>query len=282
LSRNKDRLGMGNTTPDNSGPPPQALQQETSGFSFVVPTEFVELPSAGKFYPETHPLHGLDSIEVKQMTAKEEDLLTSRTLLKKGVALERVLQNLIVDARINAQHLLIGDRNAITVAIRSTAYGNMYETKITCPACNATQDYTFDLNEAGVYGGEDLDTLDITPNGDGTFNVLLPTTQVEATFRLLIGQDEKAMLSSTTKKGNSADNLVTNQLKNIIVAVNGDTSPQAVRYLVDNIPSRDSRHLRMSYKVAAPNIDLTQNFACGECEYDAELEVPLTADFFWP
>ena len=71
--------------------PPQALQQnESQPFSFVIPTEFVELPSGGRFYPEGHPLHGQDNIEIKQMTAKEEDMLTSRTLLKKGVALDRV------------------------------------------------------------------------------------------------------------------------------------------------------------------------------------------------
>ena len=99
MSRNKERLG-GAHQPDTS-PPPQATQGDAGGFSFVVPTEFVELPSGGRFYPEGHPLHNEESIEIRQMTAKEEDILTSRTLLKKGVALDRVIENLIVDKRID-------------------------------------------------------------------------------------------------------------------------------------------------------------------------------------
>jgi hypothetical protein len=284
LSRNKDRLGMGNTTPDNSGPPPQALQQETSGFSFVVPTEYVELPSRGRFYPEDHPLHGQESIEIKQMTAKEEDILTSRTLLKKGVALDRVIQNLIMDNRINADNVLVGDRNAILIAIRSSAYGNIYTTKVTCPACEASQDYSFDLNEANVFDGSTEETdLEIVDHGDGTFDTALPSTAVTATFRLLIGRDEKAILKgATNKQKNSYEKAVTTQLRNMIVAVNGDDSPQACNYLVENIPSIDARQLRMAYKTVAPNIDLNQEFSCGECGHDQDMEVPLTADFFWP
>ena len=284
MSRNKDRLGMGNSTPDNSGPPPQALQQETSGFSFVIPTEYVELPSQGRFYPEDHPLHGQESIEIKQMTAKEEDILTSRTLLKKGVALDRVIQNLIMDNRINADNVLVGDRNAILIAIRSSAYGNIYTTKVTCPACEASQDYSFDLNEANVFDGTTGETdLDIVNHGDGTFETILPSTQVTATFRLLIGRDEKAILKGARNKQKSSyEKAVTTQLRNMIVAVNGDDSAQACNYLVENIPSIDARHLRLAYKMVAPNIDLNQEFSCGECGHDQEMEVPLTADFFWP
>ena len=275
---------MGNTTPDNSGPPPQALQQETSGFSFVVPTEYVELPSRGRFYPEDHPLHGQESIEIKQMTAKEEDILTSRTLLKKGVALDRVIQNLIMDNRINADNVLIGDRNAILIAIRSSAYGNIYTTKVACPACEASQDYSFDLNEANVFDGTPEETdLEIVDHGDGTFDIVLPSTAVTATFRLLIGRDEKAILKGATNKQKSSyEKAVTTQLRNMIVAVNGDDSPQACNYLVENIPSIDARQLRMAYKTVAPNIDLNQEFSCGECGHDQDMEVPLTADFFWP
>ena len=98
MSRNKDRTGA--SQPDVS--PPAALtqpqvQSNDNGFSFVVPTEFVELPSKGLFYPEAHPLRGQDSIEIRQMTAKEEDLLTSKTLLRKGLAIDRLLQSVIVD-----------------------------------------------------------------------------------------------------------------------------------------------------------------------------------------
>jgi hypothetical protein len=94
------------------------MQDNSGGFSFVVPTEFIDLPSEGKFYPEGHPLHGQTTLEIKQMTAKEEDLLTSRALLKKGIALDRLLSSVIVNKSIDPNSLLVGDRNAILIATR--------------------------------------------------------------------------------------------------------------------------------------------------------------------
>ena len=91
MSRNKNRVGA--QSADNPAIPPQMLENNSNeGFSFVIPTEFVELPSKGAYYPEGHALSGADTIEIKQMTAKEEDILTSRSLLRKGVALDRVIE----------------------------------------------------------------------------------------------------------------------------------------------------------------------------------------------
>ena len=275
MSRNRDRLG--GTQHQDTEPPAQG-----GGFSFVVPTEFVELPSQGKFYPEGHPLHGQDSIEIRQMTAKEEDMLTSRTLLKKGVALDRVIASIIVDKRINADSILIGDRNAIIIAARVAGYGNMYETNVSCPNCGTAQDYSFDLNKANIYDGSEANDYGILNNGDGTFNVKLPRTGVETQFRLLNGRDEKSMLSGMqSERKSKKERNVTRQLAAIVVSLNGDSSMQAKQYFVENVPSIDSRHLRLAYRLAAPNIDLTQHFECSECSHEQDMEVPLNADFFW-
>ena len=275
MSRNKDRLG--GSQHQDTQPPAQ-----TGGFSFVVPTEFVELPSQGRFYPQGHPLHGQDSIEIRQMTAKEEDMLTSRTLLKKGVALDRVISSLIVNKAIDPDSLLVGDRNAIIIATRVSGYGNLYETKVSCPACGTKQDYSFDLNQANIYDGADARDLGVKTNDDGTFNVALPRTGVDVQFRLLNGRDEKSFLSGmqSDKKTKSERN-ITRQLAAIVVSLNGDTSMQAKQYFIDNVPSIDSRHLRLAYRLSAPNVDLTQHFQCVECSHEQEMEVPLSADFFW-
>jgi transcription elongation factor Elf1 len=275
LSRNKDRLG--GSQHQDTQPPAQ-----TGGFSFVVPTEFVELPSQGKFYPESHPLHGKDSIEIRQMTAKEEDMLTSATLLKKGVALDRVIASLIVDKSINPDSLLVGDRNAIIISTRVSGYGNIYETKVNCPNCGTNQEYSFDLNKANIYDGSDAADLGVRTNDDGTFNVTLPRTNVDVQFRLLNGRDEKTFLNGmkSDKKAKSEKN-ITRQLATIVVSLNGDSSVQAKQYFIDNVPSLDSRHLRLAYRLAAPTIDLTQQFECVECSHEQEMEVPLSADFFW-
>ena len=275
MSRNKDRLG--GSKHQDTQPPAQ-----TGGFSFVVPTEFVELPSQGRFYPEGHPLRGKDSIEIRQMTAKEEDMLTSRTLLKKGIALDRVIASLIVDKSIDPDSLLVGDRNSIIIATRVSGYGNMYETKVSCPNCGTKQEYSFDLNRANIYDGSDANSVGVKANDDGTFNTILPRTGVDVQFRLLNGRDEKVFMSGmeADRKSKSEKN-VTRQLATIVVSLNGDSSMQAKQYFIDNVPSIDSRDLRLAYRLSAPNVDLTQHFQCIECSHEQEMEVPLSADFFW-
>ena len=271
MSRNQDRLG--GVHQRDTSPPPQA----GGGFSFVVPTEFVDLPSQGRFYPDGHPLHNKDTIEIKQMTTKEEDILTSRNLLKKGVALDRLIQSLIVDKSINPSTLLVGDRNAIIISARVSGYGNKYETNVDCPACETKQKYSFDLNSANIVHGQTRTDLEATDNGDGTITCILPRTEVEVVAKLLTGREEKALTNLT--KGN---NVISKQLESIIVSVNGDKTRKAIEYVANNLPSIDSRHLRMVLKEATPNVDLTQEFSCTECGHEQEMEVPLTADFFWP
>ncbi len=284
MSRNRERSG--GVQQHDSSPPPQMMQNEGAApFSFVVPTEFVELPSQGKFYPEGHPLTGQDSIEIRQMTAKEEDMLTSRTLLKKGVALDRVIENVIVNKTIDPDSLLIGDRNAIIIALRVSGYGNDYDTQITCPACNVNQNYSFDLNTADIYHGESTsDSIQTTYNDDGTFTTVLPKTQVNVAFKLLTGRDERKMLEGieSDRRQKIHERSVTRQIINMVTSVNDDSSAGAINYLVQNIPSTDSRHLRLAYKLVAPNLDLIEYFECSECMHSQDLEVPLTADFFWP
>lgn len=279
MSRNQDRLG--GVQQRDANPPAPAMGE--GGFSFVVPTEFVELPSEGQYYPEGHPLCGETSIEIKQMTAKEEDMLTSKTLIKKGVAIDRVIGSLIINKAIDPDSLLVGDRNAIIVATRVSAYGSEYTTKVGCPSCGASQDYSFDLNSAKVYHGEDSDTVGVTDNGNGTFDVELPRTKAVVTFKTLTGRDEKVFFSGTEHdKRQKVDRMITRQLSSMILAVNGDSSAEATNYMVNNIPSADSRHLRLAYRLTSPNIDLTQHFECDECSHEQDMEVPLNADFFWP
>lgn len=279
MSRNRDRTGVDNTPQQAEAPINQMMNNEQP-FSFVVPTEFVELPSKGRYYPPGHPLHNQEVIEVKQMTAKEEDILTSRSLLKQGVAIDRVLQSIVMDPRIDVSSLLVGDRNAIVISCRVSGYGSEYTTKIACPACEAKNEYTFDLNEAAVTNS----ILEgVTQNDDGTFNTVLPKSNLSIDFRLLTGRDEKFLAQGqTTKNKNKADRMITSQLRGIIVSANDNDTPEALNYVASNLPSMDSKYLREVYKNVQPNIDLTQHYQCEECDYEVDMEVPLTADFFWP
>ena len=284
MSRNSDRLG---SQFDADAATQQQLAQniENNDFSFIVPTEIIDLPSKGMLYPQGHPLHGKDTIEIKQMTAKEEDMLTSRSLLQKGVALDRVLSSIIIDKSINADTLLVGDRNALIIAARISAYGNEYNTKVTCPACGTVQEYNFDLNQQNIYSGSDVEEFVTDTATDGIFTTKLPRTGLNIGFRVLTGADERRLIEGVEmdrKNKKVHERNVTRQLLNMIVSVNDNTTNEAVNYVVENLPSVDVRHLRQAYKAASPNVDLTQHFECNNCGHEQDMEVPLNADFFWP
>ena len=279
--KNSDRL-RGHR--QSNAMPPASPTQQAEAFSFVVPTDFVELPSKGRYYAPNHPLHDKEVLEIKHMTAKEEDILTSKTLLKKGIAIDRVIANVIVDKSIDPNSLLVGDRNALIIALRAASYGSRYETTVVCPSCQTKVQFAFNLEEPNIYTGERTPEIDIARNEDGTFDVELPSTKVMATFKLLTGRDEKTYLNNLEqdKKSKSGERIITRQLMTMLVAANGDDRIETRRYVAQNLPSIDSRHLRLAYKMVNPNIDLTQDFECSSCGFEEQMEVPLGADFFWP
>jgi len=285
LSRNKDRIGASDVTPEPANPPVAAMEA-SSVFSFVAPTEFVKLPSEGRYYSSDHPLFNQETIEIKQMTAKEEDILTSVTLLQNGVALERLLESIIIDKRINPKTLLVGDRNAIVISARVSGYGNIYKTEITCPACATEQKHDFDLNDAVVRTASDIhsslpENINITDSGQ--FSVTLPKSQLEVVLRLFDGNDEKKLNQQIQNdRKHKTDKLVTTQLRHMIYSVNGNKTQEAIDYVAHNIPSADSAFLRKIYKLIVPNIELNLGFECAACSHTQDMEVPLTADFFWP
>jgi len=283
LSRNKDRLGLGeDTSPEQSDPTP-AFMGSSGPLTFSTPTEFVELPSGGRFYPENHPLHNREEIEIRHMTAKQEDILSSQTLLKKGLALDRFLESIIVGNNINTLDLLVGDRSALMVAARITGYGEEYTTEVTCPSCGEKSRFTFDLSKHSLHkGGDELEQ--ITWTDSGTFMTRLPALKVNVEMRLLTGKDEQYLLkmSQNKKRKKLGETTTTDQLRMTIVSVEGRSDPGSINALVEHLPAKDSRYLKEIFTKATPNIDLTQEFECSHCLHQQELEVPLTAEFFWP
>mgnify|MGYP003636559184 FL=1 len=284
MSRNKDRLGLGEASSPEPSAPVAAMGANI--FSFVAPTEFVQLPSEGRYYTPGHPLSNRETIEIKQMTAKEEDILTSITLIKSGVALDRLLESIIVDKSINPKTLLVGDRNAIVIAARVSGYGNTYKTSITCPQCITDQKYDFNLNDAGILTAtEVLANLsgDVQKLENGTYQVVLPRSNLTVGLRLMTGADENAIAKQIeSDKKQQTERLVTTQLSRMIVSVNGNETREAIDYVVSNIPSADSAYIRKTYKSLVPNLELKLGFICTSCAHQEQMEVPLTAEFFWP
>tara|TARA_A100000172_G_scaffold64425_1_gene43940 strand:- start:1084 stop:1938 length:855 start_codon:yes stop_codon:yes gene_type:complete len=282
LSRNSNRQGAPEGPP---APLPQAQAQQTQNlFSFPTPTEFVELPSKGLFYGEGHPLQGVETIEIKHMTAKEEDILSSETLIKKGLVMNRLLKSVLVDTSIDPNTLLIGDKNAIIMTIRETGFGSSYATNINCPACGTLNEKVFSLEGKQIKESNLLENVELLENG----NFLLTSTDYnpEITFeiKLLTGKDEQRILKHVEgrKKLKLETGSVTELLKNIIISVNGITQPSALQEIIGQIPAALSRKIRKVYEEAMPNIELKADFTCDNCSHTECLEVPINVDFFWP
>ena len=282
MSRRNNPERLGAPQPDAPAPPPQVTNTQTDIFSFINPTEFVDLPSKGALYQEGHPAHGLDSIEIRHMTAKEEDILTSESLIKKGVALDRVVDSLIVDKRIKAANLLIGDKNALLIAARITGFGSDYGVKITCPVCLTENDCNIDLQAIKSKSPEETDSKLLE---NGNYEIVFPEyNNLAVEVRLLRGADERKLTQSREqrRKAKKEDSLITDQLGAIIVRVNEVTDPALLKQFVEQCPTKISREIRTRYEKIMPDVDMSVPFTCSNCGYESEVDMPMTAEFFWP
>ena len=280
VRNNEERLGA---APNQDSPAISNNIQDPLNFS--VPTMHVDLPSKGQYYDEGHPLHNQDSIEIRFMTAKDEDILSSPNLIKKGIVLDRLVQSLVLDKRLKISSLLTGDKNAILIQARISGYGNWYQASVTCPKCNEEQSEEFDLNECTHLKESEKEfeeSEQVKDLGEGLFSVTLPATKVECVIKLLTGHEEKILVKDITKKNSKEDKFATQQLKLMLVSANGNSEPRVVNYFSENMPISDSRFLRYVYEKVNPNAYLRANFECQSCGFDEDLEVPLTSDFFWP
>ena len=240
---------------------------------FSLPTEMVELPSKGLLYPKDSPL-ATGKIEMKYMTAKEEDILTNINFIKNGTVIDKLLQSLIVTP-IDYNQLLVGDKNAIMVAARILAYGKDYEIEY------KGESITVDLS---ALENKELDETKYTEVSN-EFTFQLPHTSNVVTFKVLTHGDEK--LIDQEVKGLQKihkDNLteVTTRLKRMITSVNGITDTKDVREFVDKyLLSKDARALREEYTKVSPDMEL--NFTYTNVNGDEEVaDLPIGISFFWP
>ena len=250
-------------------------------FGFEVPIESVPLPSNGTVYPVESPLHRKETVDIRAMTAREEDILTSRALIKKGTVITELIKSCLTDKRIQVQDILAGDRNAIMVALRITGYGAEYKVDADCPKCNVRSKQDFNLADMPIKRLE----IDPVVIGQNVFEFKLPVTKKAVHFKFLTGRDEEEIntISERAKKqGAIADSAVTTRLQYSIVSVDGKTDRSSVNGFIRNMPARDSMTLRKHIEANEPGIEMKGEFDCSSCGEQSEVRVPLGASFFWP
>ena len=269
--------------PQPDGPVAQQTREEyvKSELGFDIPIDAVPLPSAGLIYPVGHPLHNATDVQYRAMTAREEDILMSPALVKKGTVISELLKSCLVDKRVDVRTLLSGDQQAIMLGIRMSGYGNMYEPKFECPKCEHTTIVQIDLAEFNI---RPLTLAPVDP-GQNLFVFELPMCKKKVHFKFLTVAEEEASVRAAEmkkKKGIQKDNLVTSQLMSSIVAVDGDQSQNYISKFVTNMPARDSMELRRHILKNQPSVETKFDFLCGSCEHYVEADMPMTLEFFWP
>jgi hypothetical protein len=250
---------------------------------FVAPTEHVSLPSKGRFYPSEHPLHNSETIEIRYLSAKDLDVLSSKSLLNKGIAVDRMLQSIIVDKDIDVEDLIVGDKNALIIASRIGTFGADYNVNLVCGECDQSFQHSFDLSELEEKEWMEEDE-DINFSENGTFFITLPKTGVKVECKHLTAKDEKWLEERALKKQKMKlpESSLTDQYKHFIVSLNGVTERGLVDEFVDVMPAGDMHYLSKKYNKAKPDVNLSQNCECTNCGADNLLDIPFTANFFWP
>jgi len=250
-------------------------------FGFEIPQESVPLPSRGVIYSQEGPLHGQETIDIKPMTAREEDILTSRAYIKSGTVLTKLLQSCIVNKNIKPDNLISGDRNALLVSLRITGYGADYDVEVDCPECGTKSKQTFDLSQLAIK------RLEVEPviQGDNLFEVQLPVTKKTVRVKFLTGIDERDMMITNERKkksGMKTETAITDRLTRSIVSVDNVTDRNKLSFFVKNLPARDSLSLRRFLDKHEPGIVMKSWMSCPHCHEQSEVGLPMGASFFWP
>lgn len=248
----------------------------------VVPTELVPLPSEGVVYPVDSPLFGRKAVEIRSMTAHDEDILTSRALLKSGRALSMLLRGCIVGAHVDPDQMLSGDRNAALIGIRITGYGPEYKVGMVCPSCGERVEHEVNLAALPIKRfPKDVKPVEA---GKNEFAFTLPTSKRKITFKLLTAADEQEIIQTVerSRKAGLQEAVITTRLKVQILSIDGERDPAKLGRLVEFMPAKDSRELRSHIDKISPGIELKTDFTCSACGEAQEVEVPLGTEFFWP
>ena len=250
-------------------------------FGIDIPVESVPLPSRGVIYSLDGSLFGQETIDIKPMTAREEDILTSRAYIKNGTVISKLIESCLVDKTFDPDDLISGDRNALLIALRITGYGSEYTLEIGCPECGKTNKSTFDLSQLKI---KRL-MVDPVEEGKNLFEVELPMTKKVVRVKFLNGHDEREMMLTSErrkKSGMTTDSTITDRLFRSIVQVGDVTDKNKIRFFVNNMPARDSLALRKFLDNYEPGVDMTAHMQCNHCFEESEVDLPIGATFFWP
>lgn len=269
------------TQPIQSQPQTEQPTQQAVARTYDFPVQIISLPSEGKCYAPSNPL-SKGTLEIKYMTAKEEDILSSQNLIRKGVVLDKLFESVVVQPDVNPDDIVIGDKNAVFLATRILGYGPDYEVEVTDPFSGEKQKVVIDLSAV-----QTKDIVDNILNAENRYELELPLSKKKVVFKLLTHKDEKdinaeivALERLAKNKEFSSD--VSTRLKYMIVSVDGDSDRGVVSKFSKNMLAKDTKAFREYIKTISPDLDLKYDFV-SEITGEAEaLDIPFGISFFYP
>lgn len=242
------------------------------------PTEVLELPSKGLVYPKEHPLAS-GTIEIKYMTAKEEDILSNQNLIKKGVVLDKLFESIIVDKRISPNDIIIGDKNAIILATRLLGYGPEYKMSFYSSKLGSTIDTVVDLSTVKT---KEVDFGLF--NHKNEFEFETPSQKNKIKFKLLTHGDELAIerdITALERLGKDVSADITTRLRYMILSIDGNSDLSTINRYINGMLARDSRAFRNYVKSISPDMDMNFTYTYDDGEEDI-LPITMGVNFFWP
>lgn len=296
MSRNKNRTSVQTQTNTNQTPPQQAApiphsferQDNPFGLSFVVPTEIVKLPSGGYLYDENSPLRGLKEVEVKAVTAAEEDIMINDSFIQQGVVFNRLIDSIVITPGVSSEHLMDCDKIAILMSARKTGYGDNIDFNVSCASCAHQYEMEVSLSalieqsNENIYSpksGEDWEYL----SDSNTYSFNLPSTGLDISIKLLTPSDSENLLSARKQKEKLGlpHNETIDFLRAVIVSAHGVTDRSSLNRLVEVLPAIDARAIRSIHNKNIPSLETSQETTCPSCGHEEVKEVPFSLGWFW-
>lgn len=252
------------------------IPKEFVNTEFLMATDNVELPSEGKYYP-----NGQSSVQVRLLTTEAENILTSPDLIKNGKVLDALLEHSIIDATLRPNDMLIGDKSAVLLSLRSSGYGDEYKIKMTCPECQEKYVTSVNLSELKYK------PMTVLSDSNGEFLISLPKTKAQVKFRLLTGKDENILNKKVEslkklKKNTGVSSFLTERFILQIMEVNGKRDKIYISSFINSMPASDSFYLREYIGLVDPGVDMSHEFECTNCGHIYEDVVPIQPNLFWP
>lgn len=293
MSRNRNRIKVPQQKQEQNlpAPPPQLTNKSDNpfGLSFVVPTEIVKLPSAGHLYQDDSPLKGLREVEVKAVTAAEEDIMINDNFIQQGVVFDRLIDAIMITPNIKSKDLMDCDKMAILMSARKTGYGDLIDFNTSCESCGHEYEMNVSISELMEKSSEKA----YSPVSDGeewhyhmdsnTFSFKLPSTGLDVHIKLLSPSDSKNL--DNAKKQKEKLNLPFNEtiefIRSVVVSAEGITDRSSLNKLAEVLPAVDARKIRFVHNKNLPTIKTSQETVCPNCGHEEEKEVPFSLGWFW-